>query len=126
MVSHDKPFSVSITEHHSETRRNRYFLPISNVRERVVPRANRHITIDPKMLFAEGDSCVRALSGVLEILGDCTRVWSNHLCGRAPKYGVGVIHCRNARRITTIVCGAPGRGRGVPLILSAGSTARTC
>src|SRR5439155_22611611 len=127
MVRHDEPFSVSIPEYHGEPCRTLYLLAILNVRERVVTRVDRHVTINPKVLFAEGNSCVRPLSGVFEILGDCTRIWSNRLRGRAPKYGVGVVHCRDAHRVTTIVCSAPGCSRGCHLILSAGAaTAGTC
>src|SRR6266542_2515028 len=112
MVGHEKPRSISLTEYHGIARRTRYLLAISNVGECVVTGVDRYVTVDPNVLFTKGDSCVRTLSGVLEVLGDGRWVRSNCLGGRAPKYGVRVVHCRDARRITTIVCGAPGSSCG--------------
>src|SRR6267378_4694499 len=127
MVTDDKPLSVSIPEHHSKARRNRYCLAISDIGKGVVTRVDRDVAIYPNVLLTEGDSCVWAVSGILEILGDCWRVRSNRLCCRAPKYRVRVIHCCYACRIATIVCGAPSRRRGCHLIYPAGSTTpRTC
>jgi hypothetical protein len=71
MVTDDEPLSVSIPEHQSKTRWNRYCLAISDIGKRVVTRVDRDVTIDPNVLLAEGDSCIRALSGILEVLGDC-------------------------------------------------------
>jgi len=127
MVSHDEPFSVLIPEHYRKSRGIRYFLAFSNVRESVVTRVDRYIAINPKMLFAEGDSCVRAFPRVFEIFRDRDRVRSNRLCTCAPKYGVGVVHCRNTRGIASIICSTPACSRSSHLIHSAGSaTAGTC
>jgi hypothetical protein len=79
MVSDDEPLSVSIPEDHSEARRNGYCLAISDIGERVGTRVDPDVTIDPNVLFAEGDSRIRSLSGIFEILGDCCGVCRNRL-----------------------------------------------
>src|SRR5207249_5793211 len=122
MMTNDAPQSVSISEHHGKARRTRYRLAISDIGERVVTCVDPDVTIDSDILLAEDHSCLRAFSGILEILGDRGRVRSNRLCGRAPKYGVRLVHCLDSRRITTIVCGTPSRSRGCHLICSTGST----
>ena len=127
MMTNDAPQSVSISEHHGKARRTRYRLAISDIGERVVTCVDPDVTIDSDILLAEDHSCLRAFSGILEILGDCWRVRSNRLCCRAPKYRVRVIHCCYGCRIATIVCGAPSRRRGCHLIYPTGSTTpRTC
>src|SRR6266852_2021796 len=127
MVSDDEPLSVSIPEGHSEARRNGYCLAIADIGECVVTRVDPDVTKDPNVLLAEDDSRVRSLSCVLEILGDCCGVCRHRLCGRAPQYGIRLVHRRYAHRITTIVCGAPGRRRGCHLVFSIGPTdAGTC
>src|SRR3989304_6452294 len=104
MVSDDEPLAVSVPEHHGEACRNRYCLAISDIEECVVTSVDCDVAINANVLLAERDPGIRALRGILEILGDCCRIRSNRLCGRAPKYGVRVVRCGYARWITTHVC----------------------
>src|SRR3990170_8699956 len=121
MVSDDEPLAVSVPEHHGEACRNRYCLAISDIEECVVTSVDCDVAINANVLLAERDPGIRALRGIIEILGDCCRIRSNRLCGRAPKYGVRVVRCSYARWITTIVCSAPGRSRSCHFILASGS-----
>jgi len=143
-MTNDAPQSVSISEHHGKARRTRYRLAISDIGERVVTCVDPDVTIDSDILLAEDHSCLRAFSGILEILGDRGRVRSNRLCGRpfpgkssfttapriARRHAIPTIlrpsrgrrQAPSSRRITTIVCGTPSRSRGCHLICSTGST----
>ncbi len=71
MVTDDEPLSVPIPEHHGKARRTRHCLAISDIGERVVTRVDRDVTIDPNVLLAERDTCIRALSSILEVVSDC-------------------------------------------------------